>query len=166
MSARPAARNPHALDHDTTGARAEARSDRKMGADAPARSEHPAERRVGPEDAGHRRIAQGASPAPQPPSSAPLTRAATAGASGGSGGFRRPAPAAGGPSVVEPPDDARQAIPGKPCEARGGPGSGLIVLSAGVDALYASAVGAPAPCHLATAKGRKTDAVAEEQAVV
>jgi len=41
-----------------------------------------------------------------------------------------------------------------------------MVLSAGVDALYASAVGSPAPCHLATAKERKADAVAEEQAVV
>ena len=166
MSARPAAGDPLAPDHGSTAAGVEAHRVRGMGAGALTRDQHPVDRGVGPEDAGHPGAARQADPALQSPSWAPHTRAATPGASGGGGGFRRHAPAAGGSSDVEPPDDARKAIPGKPCEAGGGPGFGLMVLSAGVDALYASAVGAVAPCHLATAKGRKADAAAEEQAVI
>src|SRR5438105_15492729 len=122
MSARPAARDPFAFHHRTTGAGAEAQHDHGM-SDALAWSQRAADRGVGPEDAGHGEIAQDACPALGRPSSAPLARTVPAGASGGGRGFGRLAPAAGGPSDVEPPDDARQAIPGKPGEARGGPES-------------------------------------------
>ena len=166
MSARPAAHDPLALHHDRIGAGAEARRDRRSGTGPATRGQHTAHHGVGPEEAGHREIAPDARLALPPSHSSQPSRPAAEGASGGGAGFGRRAPAAGGHSGVEPPDDARQAILGEPRGAKGGPGSGLMVLSAGVDALYASAIGAPAPCHLAAAQGRKADAVAEEQAVV
>jgi hypothetical protein len=154
-----------APDHDALAAGAEApRGQGGPGAVAPA--DHPSHPGVGLEGTRGRERAQDVQPAPRPSTPAPLHPRAAAGASVGGVGSRWSVPAADGSSEVEPPDDARQAPPGERGGARSGPGGGLRILSAGVDSLYASAVGAPAACHLASAKERKAAAAAGEQAVV
>jgi hypothetical protein len=158
-------RNVSAPDHDALAAGAEApRTRGGVGATAP--TERPSHPGVGPEGTGDREGAPDAPPAPRPSTPAPLTPPAGAGASVGGVGSRHSALSAGGVSEVEPPDGARQAPPGERGGARSGPGGGLLVHSAGVDSLYASAVGAPAASHLATAKERKAAAAAGEQAMV
>ncbi len=153
-------------DHDARAAGAEAPR-APGGAGATALTEHSNHRGVGPGGTGGRAAALAAPPAQRPSTTrAPLTAPAGAGASAGGVGSRRSVPPVGGASEVEPPDDARQAPPGERGGARSGPGGGLLVLSAGVDSLYASAVGAPAARNLATARERKAAAAAGERAAV
>ena len=152
-------------DHDTRAAGAEAQV-APAGAGATALTEHPCHPRVGPEGTSGRVVALVAPLAPRPSTTAPITPPPGAGAYVGGVGSRGAEPAEGGVSEVEPLEDARHAPPGERGEARSGPGGGLRILSAGVDSLYASAVGAPAASHLATAKERKAAAAAGEQAVV
>jgi hypothetical protein len=166
--ARPEAHGTPAFDGAAAAAGAEARSG-QGGAEAPAVAERHASPAARPHGAhGGQEGAQAAPPALRATGPRLSVSGVAAGAIGGGGGSRTAAPAAGKCGEVEPTDDAGSRDPGKRAtEEPSAPGGrGVVVLSAGVDSLYASAVGAPASCHLTTAQERKAAAAAEEQPVV
>jgi hypothetical protein len=168
VSACPAAHHTTGPDGNVTAAGAEALSG-PGGAGATAAAERHPSPAVEPEGAhAGQEGAQAATPAPRATAPPRPVSGVAAGAMGGGGGSRRAAPAAERCGGVEPPDDSRRRDPGeRATEEQSAPGEcGLVILSAGVDSLYASAVGAPASCHLATAQERKAAAAAEEQPVV